>query len=77
MGAKKASCFYVQLIPWISSHKYVFDTAVLMIRISNIYVLTNYICIYKYLDENIHISDILYRHNTMPFDLAFFVLLIV
>ena len=26
MGAKKASCFYVQLIPWISSHKYVFDT---------------------------------------------------
>ena len=37
----------------------------------------NYMCIYKYLDENIHISDILYRHNTMPFDLAFFVLLIV
>ena len=72
MGAKKASCFYVQLIPWISSHKYVFDTVV-----SNIYVLTNYMCIYKYLDENIHISDILYRHNTMPFDLAFFVLLIV
>ena len=26
MGAKKAKCFYVQLIPWISSHKYVFDT---------------------------------------------------
>ena len=74
MGAKKALCFYVQLIPWISLHKYVFDTVV---RISNIYVLTNYMCIYKYLDENIHISDILYRHNTMPFDLAFFVLLIV
>ena len=42
-----------------------------------IYVLTNYMPTYKYLDENIHISDILYRHNTMPFDLAFFVLLIV
>ena len=77
MGAKKASCFYVQLIPWISSHTYVFNTVVLMIKILKIYVLTNYLYIYKYLDENIHISDILYRHNTMPFDLAFFVLLIV